>query len=158
MLQNPANFIETFAQNGADRLIFHYESSDKMDWLIEKTKNIGVEVGIALRPETEIDSVNSYLSSIDTVLLMAIQPGIPKHPILPNTFERLEKLRTIRDLHSSRVRIGIDGGVTFDNLLRLASLGADYFVCGSGTIFSPNGSLTENLTILNRLVSKEITH
>ena len=81
-------------------------------------------------------------------MLMAINPGIPKHPFIPDTYDKLQKIRNILNERDLDKEIVIDGGVTFENLGNLFLHGANTLICGSGTLFSPERSINENLELL----------
>ena len=148
MLSTPSFFIEKFAEAGADRIIYHIETKDNVDNLISSTKQYGLECGLALNPNSSTELILPFISNIDAVMLMAINPGIPKHPFIPNTYDKLQKIRNILNERDLDKEIIIDGGVTFENLENLFSHGANTLICGSGTLFSPERSLNENLELL----------
>jgi ribulose-phosphate 3-epimerase len=149
MLTTPSFFIEKFVESGADRIIYHVETIDNLGNLLKKTKDLGVECGIALNPDSPSELLSPYLSDLDAVMLMAINPGIPKHPFIDETFEKLQKLRHLLDSSNNNLEIVIDGGVTFHNVEKLFSLGANTLICGSGTLFAPHKTIEENILKLN---------
>jgi ribulose-phosphate 3-epimerase len=148
MLTTPSLFIEKFAEAGADRIIYHIETNDNVNNLISFTKQLGLQCGLALNPSSSADLILPFISNIDAVMLMAINPGIPKHPFIPATYEKLQRLQNILKERGFDREIIIDGGVTYDNLENLFSFGANTLICGSGTLFSPERSLNENLELL----------
>jgi ribulose-phosphate 3-epimerase len=85
---------------------------------------------------------------------MAINPGIPKHPFIPETLDKLVGLRRLISQNNSTSRIGIDGGVTFQNAVTLFDNGADILICGSGTIFKADETLESNLISLTTLINE----
>jgi ribulose-phosphate 3-epimerase len=148
MLSTPSFFIEKFAEAGADRIIYHIETKDNVNSLITSTKQYGLECGLALNPNSSTDLILPFISNIDVVMLMAINPGIPKHPFIPDTYDKLQKIRNILNERDLDKEIVIDGGVTFENLGNLFLHGANTLICGSGTLFSPERSINENLELL----------
>lgn len=153
MLFEPFKYLKLLVESGANRVIFHLECGENIDYLIGSAKDLGIEVGLALNPETEIDRIKQYISKIDSVMLMAIRPGIPKHPMIETTFDKLRSLKEMIDNSPGELMIQIDGGVTFENVPRLLSSGASHVVCGSGTVFSPTGTVLQNLTKLEHALS-----
>jgi ribulose-phosphate 3-epimerase len=152
MLDRPSRFIETLVLSGAKRLIFHLESQESIYQLLEKAREYQVELGVAINPSTQISSLSTLLPLVDAVMLMAIQPGIPKHRILSETFPRLKELRTLRDFTAPSVIIGVDGGITFANAKDLTQAGGDYLICGSGTFFDSKNDLESNIHTLLALI------
>jgi ribulose-phosphate 3-epimerase len=145
MLQNPIPYFHVLAESGADRIVVHVETVMDLGLILKELDSLGIEKGLALNPRTSIDSLIPYIESIDSVMLMAINPGVPRHPLIESTFSKIEKVRALIQERNPKIKIGIDGGVTFSNQLKLLSLGADYLICGSGTVFHPNNSLSENI-------------
>ncbi len=154
MVSNVEAYINRFASAGATRLIFHAETLQQPMTLISQIKEMGIEVGIALNPKTQIDSLIQIIPEVDLVLLMAINPGIPKHPFIPETLDKLDSLRRLIRQNNSTSRIGIDGGVTFQNVVTLFENGADILICGSGTIFKTENTLESNLISLTTLIKE----
>ena len=152
MLSTPSFFIEKFAEAGADRIIYHIETKDNVDNLISLTKQYGLQCGLALNPNSSTDLILPFIANIDAVMLMAINPGIPKHPFIPDTYEKLQKIQNILNERGLDKEIIIDGGVTFENLENLFSYGANTLICGSGTLFSPEKSINENLELLTSAI------
>ena len=151
MLSNPAEYIKLFVEAGARRILVHYESLGDPHKTLKLIKEIGSESCVVLNPKTDFLLLEEIIDEVDSIMLMAINPGIPKHPFISETFEKLNKLKTWISLNNPNIRIGIDGGITFDNAKQLYEYGADWLICGSGTIFKPGANLIENLTILNNI-------
>jgi ribulose-phosphate 3-epimerase len=107
-----------------------------------------MECGLALNPATSIKLLEPFTHNLDAIMLMAINPGIPKHPFIDGTYAKLMTVKSLLAHIEGEREIIIDGGVTFDNLEQLFSDGANTLICGSGTLFSPGRTLTENLQLL----------
>jgi ribulose-phosphate 3-epimerase len=149
MLSQPLKYIQRFKECGANRIIFHVETPQNIMDLILEAQSQDMEVGLAVNPSTAICDIEPYLHILDSVMLMAINPGIPKHPFLDSTLDKLKDLKkSILELGVD-LEIQIDGGITFENHKRLIEQGANSLVCGSGTLFSPLGSLRENIARLS---------
>jgi len=151
MLSNPDKYIETFMEAGARRILVHFESLTDPHKTLKLISNLGLESCLVLNPETEIHSIDRFIAATDSVMLMAIRPGISGHPFIPETFEKLKNLKNWLNELKPEMRIGVDGGVTFNNVKKLDEYGADWLICGSGTIFKPGASLVENISKLNSI-------
>jgi ribulose-phosphate 3-epimerase len=145
MLTNPSRYVEVFAEAGANRLLFHIETRNDLDFLITKTKALGLEVGLVINPTTSIKDAINFLPQINSVMLMAIQPGIPRHPFLDSTYSKLSELTEVVKRMNLKLDVQIDGGVTFSNAEKLLRGGAKTLICGSGTIFAPSNSIESNI-------------
>ena len=136
MIINPENYIEKFASLGAKTITVHYEACNNLINTINQIKKLDVKAGIAINPDTAVSSLESIISEIDLVCLMSVFPGFSGQKFIPDTFERLEKLKKIITDKKSQALIQIDGGVDLDNAKKLVSLGADILVAGS-FVFKP---------------------
>lgn len=145
MVNNPEDFIEDFKLAGADYYNFHIESTSHAHRLVKKIHSAGMLPGIALNPATTISSLDYLVNEIRMVVLMAINPGIVGHKLIP---EMLQKIKHLRDYANEKgnkdLLIEIDGGVTFESGKMMIEAGADILVCGTGTIYRPKEDTISN--------------
>ena len=142
MIVNPENYIEKFASLGANTITVHYEACDNLLNTINQIKKLNVKAGVAINPDTDVSVLDSLLNEIDLICLMSVFPGFSGQKFIPETFERLEKLKKIITEKNSQAMIQIDGGVSIDNAKKLVSLGADILVAGSFVFKSEDASTT----------------
>ena len=136
MVENPEQCLSDLRLFGFKRIIFHYEADCDPRSVIRGIRAHGIEVGMALNPETDIAGVEDFISVLDSVLFLSVRPGFYGSPFIPSV---LEKIREFRQLHSSII-IGIDGGVGLDNIMRVKSVGVDYACVGSRIFLSEDPS------------------
>jgi ribulose-phosphate 3-epimerase len=148
MISPVDNFIKDFADAGADIITFHPEATMNISKTIKLIKSQNKKVGISLKPKSEISLIKDYLSEVDLVLIMSVEPGFGGQKFMP---EVLEKTKAIRDLINKKklnVDVEIDGGINFENCSKVKDAGANILVSGS-TIFKENkGDLKKNIEIL----------
>ena len=142
MIVNPENYIEKFASLGANTITVHYEACDNLQNTINQIKKLNVKAGVAINPDTDVSVLYSLINEIDLICLMSVFPGFSGQKFIPDTFERLEKLKKIITDKNSQAMIQIDGGVSIDNAKKLVSLGADILVAGSFVFKSEDASIT----------------
>ena len=142
MIVNPENYIEKFASLGANTITVHYEACDNLLNTINQIKKLNVKAGVAINPDTDVSVLDSLINEIDLICLMSVFPGFSGQKFIPETFERLEKLKKIITDKNSQAMIQIDGGVSIDNAKKLVSLGADILVAGSFVFNSEDASTT----------------
>ena len=142
MIVNPENYIEKFASLGANTITVHYEACDNLQNTINQIKKLNVKAGVAINPDTDVSVLYSLINEIDLICLMSVFPGFSGQKFIPDTFERLEKLKKIITDKNSQALIQIDGGVSTDNAKKLVSLGADILVAGSFVFKSEDASDT----------------
>lgn len=150
MVYKSEKYLNEIIDAGANRVIVHIEALQHPHRTITLIKQMGIEIGIALNPGTSFNNLEYILNEIDLVLIMAINPGIPKHPFIPQSLEKISKLRKSLDQINSKIKIGVDGGVTFENAKQISESGADILICGSGTFFRDDNSLSDNIKLLQK--------
>ena len=139
MSENPEEFIDIFASYGADYFNFHIEATKHPHRVLKKIINSGMKPGIALNPNTSIDSLKWIIQDIKMVVLMTINPGIVGHKFIPEMYDKIKELRNFANLSGNTdLIIEIDGGVIPENIKDLIKSGANALVCGNGTIFRPH--------------------
>ena len=131
MITEPERYIEKFIEIGSDIISFHIEATNKLEENISLIKSKNVKVGIAINPDTPIDSLIDIINKIDLVCLMGVFPGFAGQKFIRNTFDRLKELKKLIIDNNSKALIEVDGGVKADNYMELRSLGADVLVAGS---------------------------
>ena len=131
MITEPERYIEKFIEIGSDIISFHIEATNKLEENISLIKSKNVKVGIAINPDTPIDSLIDIINKIDLVCLMGVFPGFAGQKFIKNTFDRLKELKKLIIDNNSKALIEVDGGVKADNYMELRSLGADILVAGS---------------------------
>jgi ribulose-phosphate 3-epimerase len=143
MINEVDKHINQIVESGASRVIIHIESMNHPHRTISLIKQMGAEIGVALNPGTSINCLEELITELDLVLLMAINPGIPKHPFIEQSYGKISRLKQFINQSKNSVKIEVDGGVTFQNARKISANGANILVCGSGTFFQ-NGDTIEN--------------
>ena len=131
MVQPVDDLIMQFADAGASMITFHPEASIHIDRTISLIKERGCEAGLVLNPTTPLNVLDWTLDKIDMVLLMSVNPGFGGQSFIPYVIEKIRSLRALIDASGRDIRLEIDGGVTVDNIGKLAEAGVDTFVSGS---------------------------
>ena len=138
MITKPERYIEKFIDLGSDIISFHIEATDKLEENINLIKSKNVKAGIAINPDTPINSLSNIITKIDLVCLMGVFPGFAGQNFIKNTLDRLKELKELIKESKSKALIEVDGGVKADNYMDLRSLGADVLVAGSYIFNSEN--------------------
>ncbi|MDC2986646.1 ribulose-phosphate 3-epimerase [Candidatus Pelagibacter bacterium] len=148
MISPVDNFIKDFADAGADIITFHPEATSDVSKTIKLIKNQNKKVGISLKPKSEIKLIKDYLSEIDLVLIMSVEPGFAGQKFMPEVLEKTKAIRKFINEKKLSVDVEIDGGINFENCSKAKDAGANILVSGS-TIFKENkGDLKKNIEIL----------
>ena len=150
MISPVDNFIKDFADAGSDIITFHPEATQDVSKTIDLIKNEKKKVGISLKPKSKIDLIENYLSEIDLVLIMSVEPGFGGQKFMPEVLSKTKILKKMIKEKNLKVDIEIDGGINFENCTLAKDAGANILVSGS-TIFKENqGDLKKNIEILRK--------
>ena len=150
MISPVDNFIKDFADAGSDIITFHPEATQDVSKTIDLIKNEKKKVGISLKPKSKIDLIENYLSEIDLVLIMSVEPGFGGQKFMPEVLSKTKILKNMIIEKNLNVDIEIDGGINFENCTLAKEAGANILVSGS-TIFKENqGNLKKNIEILRK--------
>ena len=131
MIVNPDQYIQTFANLGANILTVHYEACTHLHRTIQAIKATGMKAGVALNPHTPIAVLEDIIQDLDLVCIMSVNPGFGGQSFIENTYKKTAQLRHLIEFTDSNCQIEIDGGVTNLNANKLIEAGANVLVAGS---------------------------
>ncbi len=132
MISDPGRYAEAFVRAGADHITFHIETVDRPLDLVDDLHKAGVTAGVALNPETDVLQIADVAPYCEMVLVMTVHPGFGGQEFIPET---AEKVRRVRELTGPATRVEVDGGITAETTPIVVDCGADTLVVGSA-IFS----------------------
>ena len=142
------NFVKDFAEAGADIITFHPEATRDLLKTIRLIKSFGKKVGVSLKPESQISSIESCLEQIDLILIMSVNPGFGGQKFIPEVLDKMKTLKNIINEKKLNVDIEIDGGINFVNSKKVKDYGANILVSGSTIFKENNGDLKKNIQLL----------
>lgn len=131
------------------KIIFHFETTKNHEELIAEIKNAGKKVGLAINPETSAEKIRSWITKIDTVLMMGVEPGKSGRSLRSETFDKIRKIRNL----DKDIEIEVDGGVNSENAPLLVEAGANVLVAGS-FIFNSKNSVQKSINQLRVAATK----
>ena len=157
MVEKSEEYIDAFVKAGAnqpeDVYTIHAESTRHLDRVIRKIKSYGIKAGVALNPSTPLHVLDYVLPEIDMVMIMAINPGVVGHKLIPHILDKI--LHTQEKLSAyPNIVIAVDGGVSFNSASRMAKAGATMLVCGTQTIYRQESSISIKIKELRDLLYK----
>ena len=148
MISPVNNFIKDFADAGADIITFHPEATPDVSNTIKLIKEQNKKVGISLKPKSGVNLIENFISEIDLVLIMSVEPGFGGQKFIPEVLDKTKAVRNLINQKDLNVDVEIDGGINFENCSKVKDAGANILVSGS-TIFKENkGDLKKNIEIL----------
>lgn len=140
-----------YADLGVDSITIHLEACQNPKQTLTDLKDRGVKVAVAVKPATPVEETFDFLPELDMLLIMTVEPGFGGQSILEHTLPKIEVARAEIDRLGKPILLQVDGGVTVENIGRLASLGADCAVAGSA-VFG-HGEPAANIEALRQAAS-----
>lgn len=143
MVENVEPYIESFVKAGGTILVPPAESHRHLHRTVRRIREAGVKAGVQLNPATPLNVLDYILDDIDLVMLMAINPGIVGHKLIPRILDKISELK--EKIGSRNIIIEIDGGVNPDSAPVMIQNGATMLVCGTQMIFKPGAKLDDKI-------------
>lgn len=137
MVESPLDYINYYANLNTEFITIHYEISNYLE-IIKKIKDLGIKVGISIKPDTNIEEIYDILPLLDLVLIMSVEPGQGGQKFMPNALEKISKLRKKINNLNLNVLISVDGGINNNSAIECINNGVDMLVIGSALANSPN--------------------
>ena len=128
MVDNPEHHFAQIAKAGGDSVTFHHEVVADVAATAAKAREVGLGVGLAFNPESEVADVAARVEDLDLVLCMSIHPGYSGQAFMP---EALDRIRELRAALAGDVYVQVDGGIKMDNVRATREAGAELLVAGS---------------------------
>lgn len=134
MISDPKKYYMDFVKAGADLITFHLESlksEEEVVNLVNLIKKENVKVGISIKPNTDVKKLLPFLSLIDLILIMSVEPGFGGQKFMDTALDKIEFLSKYKDENSLQYLIEVDGGINNITYKKCASKGVDVCVIGS---------------------------
>lgn len=134
MIENPERYLKDFADAGADHLTIHAEACEgRLGRVIEAIRSCGTRCGVSLKPASSLRQIEGFLTQVDMVLLMTVNPGFGGQVFMR---EVLPKIRELRKLFSGDIEV--DGGINRETAKEAVRAGANVLVAGTAIFGKPD--------------------
>jgi len=137
MINEPIRYIEEFVKAGADIITIHVEACADVMATIDKIHSFGVKAGITLNPDTPVSAIEPYLSKVEMVLIMSVNPGFGGQKFIPASIDKIKEVKGLLQKKNLDIDIEVDGGIKLDNVRVVLEAGANVIVAGSA-VFKDN--------------------
>ncbi len=151
MISNPEQYIDDFAQAGADVIIAHQEASPHLHRIIQQIKSTGKLVGIALTPSTPIIMLEDILPLLDMVLIMTVNPGFGGQDFIPEMLPKITRLRHEIAQAGLQCDLEVDGGIHEATAPLVVQAGANLLVAGSA-VYNERESVAQAIARLRNAI------
>jgi ribulose-phosphate 3-epimerase len=138
MVEPVDDLIVQFAEAGASYISFHPEASKHLDRSLQLIIDSGCKPGLVFNPATPLHYLEDVMHKLHHILLMSVNPGFGGQSFIPQSLDKLRRIRSLIDVSGHNIKLEIDGGVKVDNIREIAKAGADMFVAGSAIFNQPD--------------------
>ena len=133
MIERPDLYAERFIEAGADHVLVHVEAEARHDVArtLELIKDRGKRAGVVLNPPTAAENALPFLSAIDELLVMTVNPGFGGQPFMAEVLDKIRMLRAEANRRGLRLDIAVDGGINAVTGRQCVEAGANVLVAGA---------------------------
>ncbi len=140
MVEDPGRFLDGFVRAGADTLIVHLEVHPDPRQILGQIRGaLGKRAGLAFNPDMPLDKVEPFLRDADLALCMTVFPGFGGQAYIPESTDRIRRLRAMIDRDNPACELEVDGGIDHTTIALAAAAGADVFVAGTAVYGAKEG-------------------
>jgi len=139
MVTPPEDFIEAFAEAGADTIIVHQEATPHLHRALEHIHSLGKKAAVALNPSTPASTLSEVLEMVKLVLVMTVNPGFGGQKFIRATLPKIRQVRNTLIERGLDCEVEVDGGINEETIRWAAEAGADVMVAGSAVYDAPDG-------------------
>ena len=152
MIQEPIRYIEQFKEAGADLITVHVEACENVGETIKKIKEVGCKVGLSINPTTDSLKIEPWITEVDLILVMSVQPGFGGQKLIETTLEKMKTIRKLIDEKNPSCYLEADGGIYLHNVQQVLDTGVNVVVAGT-SIF--RGDIKENVSEFLKIMRQE---
>lgn len=131
MVVEPERLLDDFANAGADHIIVQAEACHHLHRVVQQIKEAGCKAGVAINPGTPLSAIEEVLPYLDVVLVMSVNPGFGGQKLIPETVDKVARMRRVLDEGGYSAELQVDGGVNESTARTMVEAGATVLVAGS---------------------------
>lgn len=139
MIEEPLEKVADYVAAGADIVTIHPEACSHVHRVLQKLRTFtnvnnaerGIVRGVALNPGTPVEALEPLLDEVELLVLLGVNPGWGGQKYIPSTTCRIARARRLIVDSGREIILGVDGGITKENIAEVAATGADLIVTGS---------------------------
>lgn len=139
MISDPDFFFDEFVEAGSDSFIVHWEGNNNLHRTVQRVKNLGKQVGLAINPATPASVLEEILPDLNRVLVMTVNPGFGHQQFVHTTLAKIQRVRRMIDQGRFACELELDGGIDAETARLGVAAGADVLVAGSSIFGDPEG-------------------
>ena len=133
MISPVDQYLEAFAEAGADIISFHPEAGAHPHRTVQTINSLGKQAGLVLNPATPLDILDYLIDDLDLILVMSVNPGFGGQSFIDSQLRKVEAIRKRIDDTGKDIRLEVDGGIDLKTAPKAIAAGADTLVAGTAT-------------------------
>lgn len=153
MVENPMDYVDKLAGDGADYISFHADGTRFVRRLLKRIRDKNVKAGIVINPSQPVSVIEPYAEYLDYVTIMAVEPGISGQTCLPGTVERVRCLGAYRKDQGLNFKIFMDGGMSYGIIEECIKSGGDVIITGNYAVFGQEDGIAGAVRRFDRVTS-----
>jgi ribulose-phosphate 3-epimerase len=138
MIEQPERYVDDFVNAGAAMLSVHVEAARHLHRTVAHIKSRGIKAGVVLNPSTPATALEEIARDVDFVLVMSVNPGFGGQVFIPQSLDKVRRVRDVLSRAGSQAPIEIDGGIDAGNAADAVAAGASILVAGQAIFGTPN--------------------
>jgi ribulose-phosphate 3-epimerase len=148
MIEPVDQFIEAYAQAGADIITVHAEATKHLHRTLQLIKSFGKKCGVSLVPTTPASVLEHIMGDVDLILVMSVNPGFGGQSFIPSQLDKIRTLRSMIDKTGRDIDLEVDGGINPQTAKDAIKAGANVLVAGSAVFTGNAADYAKNIAAL----------
>jgi ribulose-phosphate 3-epimerase len=153
MIEEPARYVPVFAESGADIISFNIEADRHPLRTIDLIRDSGVRPAIAINPATPEAALEHVLHAVRMVLVMTVNPGFAGQKLIPQTLDKIARIRQMLRERGLEADLEVDGNVSFEHAPAMVARGANVLVAGTSSVFAKGFTIAEGVRRLREVLA-----
>ena len=152
MINQPEKYLKDFKDAGVNCLIIHQEACCDYRKTLRKIKSLGMDAGVALRPNTSLENIKAVISDLDMILIMTVEPGFGGQSFIKGMEKKVAQAKTLLSGKNLDLPIGVDGSINLKTAPLVVKSGATLLIAGEAVF---NGDVVKNIRALNKKANSQ---
>jgi ribulose-phosphate 3-epimerase len=148
MISPVDDFLEAFAEAGADIITVHPEAGPHLHRTVQRIKALGKKAGVSLNPATPADAIDYVLDELDLVLVMSVNPGFGGQKFISSQLAKIEIIGERIVQRGLKVELEVDGGIDPETAREAVGAGATALVAGTAAFRGGPAAYADNIKAL----------
>ena len=148
MISPVDNFLDAFAEAGADIITVHPEAGPHLHRTVQRVKALGKKAGVSLNPATPAKALDYVLEDLDLVLVMTVNPGFGGQKFISGQLKKIEAIANRIAKQNLKVELEVDGGIDAETARQAVGAGATALVAGTAAFRGGQDAYAGNIKAL----------